>query len=342
MEMHDDKGIVKQAIGRTNRNLLLASLFCFVIVFGIFAAGSNYWLSLLTGPKQLTHEALMAIQSIDFLPTLVTVETTESLDTGYEQYVINDNGTRTSENYYIVMLINDEYLLLVEAPPEDAKTIYSGALISIPSDVRRDVLNALVGEYPDLEGAFLPVMLTTVDHTTAGWIGFIILIVIFVAGVVGMLRLIARQTDINQHPIYKSLSRYGDPQTVIKQIESEMALGSEQQGKLQLTPKWAVASSATTFDAVYLRDVVWMYKMITQHRTNGIPTGKSFKVLVYDKHGHLMEVPTNKNAADDMLQAIYRRAPWIITGFSDELQNLWKSGQGRMEMIAEVENRQQR
>jgi len=342
MELNTDNGIVSKAISRTNRNLLLASLFCFAVVFGLFAVGSNYWLTLVAGSKLLDHDELLAMQSVDFLPTMVTVQTEESFDTGYEQYIVEDNGSRTTEHYYIMMLIGDEKFLLVEAPPETEKLEYSGALISIPSDVQRDIINALVSEYPDLEGTFLPVMITTEDHRTAGWVAVVIMGIIFIVGVVGMLRLIARQTDINQHPIYKSLARYGDPQTIIKQIEGEMTLGSEQVGKLQVTPKWAITSSRTTFDAVYLKDVVWMYKMVTQHRTNGIPTGKSFKVLVYDKHGHLMEVPTKKNTVDDMLQAIYQRAPWILTGFSDELQDMWKNIDGRMQMIAEVESRQER
>jgi len=342
MELYSDNGIVKKAVQRTNRNLFLACFFSFLVVFGVLFAGSNYWLTLVAGSKMLEHDELLGIQSMDFLPTMVTVQSEESFDTGYEQYVEQDNGSRTTEHYYIVMLIGDDKFLLVEAPPEPEKLEYTGALITIPSDVRRDIINALIDEYPDLDGLFLPVMITTRDHTTGGWIALVILGVIFIAGVIGMLRLIARQTDINQHPIYKSLSRYGDPQNVIKQIEGEMALGSDKVGKLQVTPKWAITSSTTTFDAVYLRDAVWMYQMITQHRTNGIPTGKSFKVLVYDKHGHLMEIPTKKNTVDEMLQAIYQRAPWVITGFNDELQNMWKNDAGRMQMIAEVESRQQR
>ena len=341
MEFTDNKGgIVQKAVNRTNRNLILASLLCFVIVAGAIVIGISYWVTLITGPKLLSHDELLAIQSVDFLPTLVTVQTEESFDTGYEQYVIEDNGSRTSEHYYIAMLINEDRFLLVEAPPEDPEITYTGALINIPSDVRHDIVDALIREFPDLDGLFLPVMLTTADHTSGGWIGLVVLGVILVVGIVGLMRWIVREFDVSKHPIYKGLARYGDPERVIKQIESEMVLGSEKVGKLQLTPKWAIASTATTFDAIFLKDAVWMYKMVTQHRTNGIPTGKSFKVLIYDKHGHLMEVPTNKNAVDTMLGEIYQRAPWIITGFSDELQNMWKDHQGRMQMIAEAESRQ--
>ena len=239
-----------------------------------------------------------------------------------------------------MMLIGEDRFLLVEAPPETEKLEYTGALISMPFDIKLDIVDALIDEYPEFDGLFLPVILTTEDHTTGGWVTLVILGIIFVVGIVGMLRLIARQKDVNQHPIYKSLTRYGDPQTIIKQIESEMTLGSDQLDKLQVTPKWALTSSRTKFDAVYLKDAVWMYKMVTQHRTNGIPTGKSFKVLIYDKHGHLMEVPTKKNTVEDMLQMIYQRAPWMIIGFSDELQEMWKNDDGRAQMIAEVKSRQ--
>ena len=341
MEWNNEGDIVSKAMKRTNRNLLFASLLCFIIVFALLIAGSNYWVALITGPKILEHDELVTIQSIDFLPMLVTVQSEESFDTGYEQYIIEDDGSRTSEYYYIAMFVNEESFLLVEAPPEPEKLEYTGALINIPADVQRDILDALIDEYPDLDGSFLPIMLTTADNTTAGWVVLVILVIVFIAGGVGMLRLIARQADISQHPIYKALARYGEPQTVIKQIESEMALGSEQVGELQLTSKWAIISSAIQFEAMYLKDVIWMYKMVTQHRVNGIPTGKTFKVVMYDKHGYLMEVPTKKNRVDEMLQAVYQRAPWVIVGFDDAIQNMWKNNEGRLQMIAEVEARQQ-
>lgn len=164
MELYTDNGIVEKAVKRTNRNLLMACLASFGVVFGVLFAGSNYWLTLVAGSKLLDHDALLAIQSVDFLPTMVTVQSEESYDTGYEQYIEQDSGSRTTEHYYIMMLIGDDKFLLVEAPPETEKLEYTGALITIPSDVHRDIIDALVDEYPDLDGLFLPVMITTEDH----------------------------------------------------------------------------------------------------------------------------------------------------------------------------------
>lgn len=339
MEIEVKDGIVGKAIGRTNRNILLASILAIILVIGFIAVGFNYWSTLLGGPRTPTHDELTNKVKIDFLPTFVTVSG-EAIDTGYEQYVIEDDGSRTTENYYIAILLDNDKILLTETRSSEIFDSYTGALINVPSDIQLEVIGDIVREYPDLDGYFLPVMMTLDDHRTAGYIALVVMAIMFFAALYRIFNVMGRKADITKHPIMKSLGRYGEPELIVKEIEGEMALGSEKYGKLQVTPKWAVCSTATTFEAMRMKDIVWMYKMITQHRINGIPTGKTYQAMFYDKHGKKMTVPGKQDVVDSILEGVYRHAPWIIAGHSPDLQKAWNDKQGRTEMIAAVEQRQ--
>ena len=41
-------------------------------------------------------------------------------------------------------------------------------------------------------------------------------------------------------------------------------------------------------------DIVWVYKKVTQHSINFIPTGKSFAALLYDRYGYSTEIQASQ------------------------------------------------
>lgn len=339
MEMKVTDGIVGKAIGRTNRNLFLLCVCGILIAAGMFAAGFNYWSTLLGGPITLSNEQVINKGSVDFLPSFVSIESVETIDTGYEQYTL-DGSVRNTEYYYMAAFLEGDRFLLVEAPTNSTDTQITGALINVPSDVQLEVINAIYAEVSDIDGMFLPVMLTQQDHRIPGYIVGLILLAVMGLSIFGLFRVLARRADISKHPIMQALGRYGDPSIIVKEVEGEMALGSEKVGNVELTYKWAVLSTKTNFEAMRLKDAVWIYKTITQHRTNGIPTGKSYAALIYDKHGKVMTVNAKQDKVDDMLNAIYQRAPWVIAGYSEDLKKTWNDKMGRQEMITAVAQRQ--
>ena len=72
--------------------------------------------------------------------------------------------------------------------------------------------------------------------------------------------------------------------------------------------------------------MVWAYQSTTTHRTNGIKTGTTYALMVFAegyKNALLVSVP-DEQTAQDILQKIKERFPWVMLGYSKELEKMYK------------------
>lgn len=72
--------------------------------------------------------------------------------------------------------------------------------------------------------------------------------------------------------------------------------------------------------------IVWAYQQTTTHRTNGIKTGTSYGILIYQlnsKKNFSVSVP-NANAALEILQYMNETMPKAVIGYSDDLSKLYR------------------
>lgn len=94
---------------------------------------------------------------------------------------------------------------------------------------------------------------------------------------------------------------------------------------IRITSKWVVSKSFASFTVLPTSDLVWTYKVITQHRTNGIPTGKSYSVKLLSKNRKTFDISvSSESKADDMVQLMGESFPNVILGYSIELLNLYQ------------------
>lgn len=71
--------------------------------------------------------------------------------------------------------------------------------------------------------------------------------------------------------------------------------------------------------------MMWAYQTTVTHRTNGVKTGTTYNVMIYDEitpKGHTFAV-ANESIAKDMLTQINVTLPWVVVGYSDELKKLY-------------------
>lgn len=83
-------------------------------------------------------------------------------------------------------------------------------------------------------------------------------------------------------------------------------------------------------EGAYLRvmapaDVVWAYKTTTKHRTNGIPTGKSYAVTLRTRAGKRYEIRVRNEAeAEELLQYLFPRLPGTAFGYEAGYETNWR------------------
>lgn len=71
--------------------------------------------------------------------------------------------------------------------------------------------------------------------------------------------------------------------------------------------------------------IMWAYQNTVTHRTNGVKTGTTYNVMVFDElnpKGNTFAV-ANEAVAQEMLQRYSTTLPWVVVGYSDELKRLY-------------------
>ena len=71
--------------------------------------------------------------------------------------------------------------------------------------------------------------------------------------------------------------------------------------------------------------IMWAYQNTVTHRTNGVKTGTTYNVMIYDEitpKGHTFSV-ANESIAQDILNLLNTSFPWVVVGYSDELKKLY-------------------
>ncbi|MFZ6027498.1 MAG: DUF6709 family protein [Chloroflexota bacterium] len=322
-----------------NIRMLLVSLFAMGLVFAGLVLGARYLYNMLLGPFPISQVDLLARQDADdTLQYYVTVEGDDHADTGFTYVSKTDSGKETTEAYYHVLLVDENFLLIKSKTAEVDNTV-TGALVNVPAETQTEVIDELEKEVPEIKGAFLPMMLDATDFHTAGYIGLGIGAIIALVAFLGAALAIYRLLTPKAHPVMKALANYGTLDTVVSEINMDMAQSAEKVGKkVHFTRRWLV-STTSSLQAMPYRDIIWCYKHVTQHRTNGIPTGKTYAMYVYDRHGKNTIIGGNEKQINQMLDLILKNVPGVVAGYSDELNNLWKKDRARF--TAAVDQRRQ-
>lgn len=331
-----ESSIIHDAIRRTNRNLMMVGV---ILVLGVaIAAGLsiNYFYNFFLGPFPISHQELVNLDINSAQQYYVTVVGDDVADTGWE-YIRTSNGRETVERRYAALFVGNRLLLVSTRDTIGSTATFTGSLIPMSSDVRNEVIAGIENEVPGVRGLFLPYMLTTDAFHISGIIGMVVGGVVLIIGVWMIMRVMRRRANPNLHPIMKSLAKFGDPDMVVNQIEMDMQRGQRKLGRLTFTTNWLFQSSLTSFTATRHSDIAWLYKLVTQRRTNGIPTGKTYSAMIWDRHGTCLRYDAREGDVNAALNAVSQMAPWALGGFSTELDNLWKKN--RPMFLASVDDR---
>ena len=329
---------VHTIIRRSNRNLLIWGVVGAALLISLAAINLRYLYNFFAGPLAIDRRTLLAADDPAALQRYwVTVTGDDVFDTGFQRVTRNTKtGSERVTGAYMSLLL-DKHILLVKAQDNQSLTTFTGSLEALSSDVRSQIIADAEHEAPALRGAFLPYMLNTDSFRTGGYVALGLGIPLFGLCIFAIASALRRGGNPAAHPIMRALGRFGAPAAVAEQLDAELLTQHRQVGELHLTPTWLVQASKSRLAAIRIEDVVWAYKQVTQRRVNGVPTGKSYAAQIWDRHGVCMTVAGSDAIISQALEAACHRAPWLMAGFSPELEKAWKSN--RAMLIAAVDQR---
>ncbi len=321
--------ILWQQIQQFNKTLRLHNLIALALLLGLGAFQYRYLRNCLLGPQKIDSAQLLKVTDPSSLERdYVTFTSPKALDTGYQK-VSKRRSSETTTNKYAIALVGTQKALLVEAQPNDdlKNPTFTGTLSTIDSSVQSNVVDSLQKEEPMLNGRLLPVILETGDYRTAAYV----LVPLLIGGIAltswNLYQAQIRSADPRKHPVYKSLAKYGESDSLATEIDRELKTTHQvdtlKSGMTYVTPHWVVHPQTYDLHMTQLDKLVWLYKKVTKHSVNFIPTGKSYELILHDNLGrqHTLKMPEHQ--LDDTIAQVNRHAPWAVVGFTDEIKAMW-------------------
>lgn len=141
------------------------------------------------------------------------------------------------------------------------------------------------------------------------------------------------------HPTWRAAARYGDPYLIGLELGLELTEPTVARVKsLTVTPHWLLRRRVYGLDLIRLDDVMWAYRLDTQHYVNGIKGARTIEVKIHTRAGGMLKVQAGREyLGQQMLQKIQTCAPWAVIGYSSALESSWK--RQRAEFVAVVDGR---
>jgi hypothetical protein len=341
-------GFIGKQIRRSNRNLLLTNLGVLLVPLAIGMISPRYWYNFASGPFPIEKQTLLSIDNPDQEQKyFVSVEGDKSITTGLQeitQRVSKRTRQVRSEEVtaeYVALKV-EEKILIVKATANSNGTKFTGALEKFPEEVRSRLIDKVEAENLNMKGVFLPFMLRQGDFRLPGYMGLGIGLPCLLISAWNLQNWLRRRNSPQLHPIAKSLSKISDsPEVAVAQIDAEVQSESNKftLGSLQITPSWLLRRKSFGLDIMKLDQIVWIYPKITQHKRNGVSTGTTYTAIIYDRQGKCLDISGRQQDVEQVIKIITNQVPWIIAGFSDELNKLWMSD--RNQIFDYVEQRRQ-
>ena len=314
---------------QTARRKSLASLVLFGLALGVLGlaywADAGYW-------RALMHPSTLTAAELDAQSVRVAAYRRPSVSVAsVSGPVLGNFGLKEAEESYLVRTkVVKPYwamqvgsgILVVKSPVRPGAAV-TGRLREIPNDLAADLFPK---DMPSDERAkFYPLMLDTDDLGTAETY---LVYTLLVLGVFGTIAWIGwrRLSGKSVHPAVKRASGWGELHEVSARMAQEYQHATRLKMKRwRLTDNFLIQNSLFHFEVFRLDDLIWAYPAVVTTRYGGvIPMGKSHSAAMHFLDGET-KAGGKKKIVEQMLHAVQVRAPWALIGYSDKLNNVWKS-----------------
>jgi len=308
---------------RANRNLLLTNALIVAVMVLIIGSNYRYCANFVLGCQPVSNSDLAGLTSPDQRwRNFVTVSGSKAVNTGYRdivKHMRNGQVTSTEIKAEYIWLVAGDKLLLVKAPPGEEQLQYSGQLEETAAAAA-----PLMARRSDGTAAVMPFTLNAVDYRNNGYAILFMVVPMLALAAWNCIKAVRRSSELQFSPTWKNLSRYGSAYQLSQQISAELQPNMiRQYGKLQITPNWLVRRKMFSTWVSPVEDLVWVYKKVTKHSVNFIPTGKTYSVILVGRHKQRTEEQMKDTAVNELLVLLAGKVPWALFGFDQNLDKAW-------------------
>lgn len=125
----------------------------------------------------------------------------------------------------------------------------------------------------------------------------------------------------------------GNPDYILTHVE-QMYENAPSVGGLRMNASLILLEQGPKQFLYGAKDLVWAYQNTVQHRTNGIPTHKSYHLILRMADGITKDVAMKEAQVKEQLQKIFALIPGCALGYSQELEAMYKSNRAGLAGVA--------
>lgn len=171
----------------------------------------------------------------------------------------------------------------------------------------------------------------------------IVPILLGIGGVIMLVRFGPRLANVEETPEIKALASQGTPLVVAQRIQTEIETASStltinRVGSITITKSWLIRKRFLGLDLIALSDLVWAFKRTTQFYSQFFawftPGRRSYTIVL---HSTISDIDFGcfDQQADEILAELAARAPNVLIGWSNDLDNLWRRDRPKAIRIAQ-------
>lgn len=163
-----------------------------------------------------------------------------------------------------------------------------------------------------------------------------------IAGVllfIAVFKLVRSLTGTYQRDIRRYCAASPDADYTLQRLEDFYASAEPLTGGIRANQEWLLFSEGYYTRLLECAQVAWVYSSTVQHRTNGIPTGKTFSLTLRDKAGKKYNVPMRREAdTQEAAHQLFELLPCAVFGYDTEREKLFQQDRAAFEALAKEQH----
>ena len=178
---------------------------------------------------------------------------------------------------------------------------------------------------------FLPYVINDGDIGEGNMVSIIFFILLAAGSLIGgIYMLVSGIKGKNVKALEEYCESKGNKEYILAQIEHFYQMQPAVQG-MRIGQDYFMAVKGTKVYFAEADQVLWVYENVVQHRTNFIPTGKTYSVVVMLYDGRIFDIPmSRKTASQEALQYIAANMPYLFIGYDEDWVELYNTERDRM------------
>ena len=141
---------------------------------------------------------------------------------------------------------------------------------------------------------------------------------------IGLLMLIRALTGAYQKEIKKYCETSGEGEFATERLEA-FYQSTQPVGGIRMNDRWVLFQQGAWTRLLDAQDLCWAYQRTTRHRTNGIPTGKTYGLILKTRKKRSFDLGMAEATVQQTLHEIGMRLPHVVLGYAKELEREYKN-----------------